>query len=104
MAEQRDRDFSAIDRRINFLRQELYSYDKYLRHPTGDVDMATQAKFAADADDYQMELDELIYLRGLAEKARQPSSVALWQAILLAFFTSAALVIAVFSLVLAAQH
>jgi len=104
MVEQRERDYSAIDRRINFLRQELYSYDKYLRHPAGEVDMATQAKFAADADDYQLELDDLIYLRGLAEKARQPSGVALWQAMLLAFFSSAALLVAVLSLFLAAQR
>ena len=104
MVEQRERDFSAIDRRMNFLRQELYSYDKYLRHPAGDVDMATQAKFAADADDYQMELDDLMYLRGLVDKARQPSGVALWQAILLAFFSSAALLVAVMSLFVAAQH
>ena len=56
-------DYRAVDRRIRFLQQEIYNYDKFLRHPGTETDMATQAKFAADADDYQTELDELMTLR-----------------------------------------
>ena len=49
-------EYRAVDRRIRFLQQEIYNYDKFLRHPAGEVDMGTQAKFAADADDYVQEL------------------------------------------------
>ena len=44
-------DFSAVDRRINYLQQELYTYDKFLRNPQspGSNDMGAQAKFAIDA-------------------------------------------------------
>lgn len=92
-------DFSSVDRRINYLRNEIYTYDKFLRNPTqGQTDMATQAKFAMDADDYQQELDELVTLREIADKAKQPTSIKTWQAALLAFYSTVAIVIAVLSL------
>lgn len=90
--------FSATDRRINYLRQELYTYDKFLRNPTSSGDVASSAKFAIDADDYQKELDELMYLRELAEKATRPKSLKTWQAVLLAFYATLAMAMAALSL------
>lgn len=94
-------DFRAVDRRIRYLQQEIYNYDKFLRHPAGDVDMGTQAKFAADADDYQTELEELMTLRELAEKATRPTTIATWQAAIIAAFSGIALAVAVASIYLA---
>ena len=93
-------DYRAVDRRIRFLQQEIYNYDKFLRHPGTETDMATQAKFAADADDYQTELDELMTLRELAEKAKQPTGIATWQAAIMATFSGIALAVAVASIYL----
>jgi len=93
-------DYRAVDRRIRFLQQEIYNYDKFLRHPGTETDMATQAKFAADADDYQTELDELMTLRELAEKAKQPTGIATWQAAIMATFSALALAVATASIYL----
>ena len=93
-------DFRAVDRRIRYLQQEIYNYDKFLRHPAGDVDMGTQAKFAADADDYQLELDELMTLRELAEAAKRPTGIATWQAAIMATFSALALAVATASIYL----
>ena len=93
-------DYRAVDRRIRFLQQEIYNYDKFLRHPGTETDMATQAKFAADADDYQTELDELMTLRQLAEKAKQPTGIATWQAAIMATFSALALAVATASIYL----
>jgi len=91
-------EYRAVDRRIRYLQQEIYNYDKFLRHPGVETDMATQAKFAADADDYQMELDELMTLRELAEVAKQPTGIAAWQAALVATFSGVAVIIALASI------
>ena len=93
-------DYRQVDRRIRYLQQEIYNYDKFLRNPAGQTDMATQAKFAADADDYQAELEELMTLRELADKARQPSGIAHWQAAIMAAFSGVALAVAVASIYL----
>jgi len=93
-------DYRAVDRRIRFLQQEIYNYDKFLRHPTGEVDMGTQAKFAADADDYQAELEELMTLRELADKAKQPTGIASWQAAIMATFSAISLAVVVASIYL----
>jgi len=93
-------DYRAVDRRIRFLQQEIYNYDKFLRHPGTETDMATQAKFAADADDYQTELEELMTLRELAEKAKQPTGIATWQAAIMATFSALALAVATASIYL----
>ena len=89
-----------MDRRIRFLQQEIYNYDKFLRHPGTETDMATQAKFAADADDYQTELEELMTLRELAEAAKRPTGIATWQAAIMATFSGIALAVAVASIYL----
>ena len=93
-------EYRAVDRRIRFLQQEVYNYDKFLRHPVGEVDMATQAKFAADADDNIKELEELMTLRELADKAKQPTGIAMWQAAIMATFSAVALAVAVASIFL----
>jgi len=93
-------DYRAVDRRIRFLQQEIYNYDKFLRHPGTETDMATQAKFAADADDYQTELEELMTLRELAEKATRPTTIATWQAAIMATFSALALAVATASIYL----
>ena len=93
-------EYRAVDRRIRFLQQEIYNYDKFLRHPTGEVDMGTQAKFAADADDYQAELEELMTLRELADKAKQPTGIASWQAAIMATFSAISLAVVVASIYL----
>ena len=93
-------EYRAVDRRIRFLQQEVYTYDKFLRHPAGEVDMATQAKFAADADDNLKELEELMTLRELADKAKQPTGIAMWQAAMTGSFALVALVLAVASIYL----
>lgn len=93
-------EYRAVDRRIRFLQQEIYNYDKFLRNPAGQTDMATQAKFAADADDYQTELDELMTLRDLADKANTPTTIAAWQAAIMATFSGVALIVAVASIYL----
>ena len=93
-------EFRAVDRRIRYLQNEIYNYDKFLRHPGVETDMATQAKFAADADDYQTELEELMTLRELAEKAKQPTGIATWQAAIMATFSALALAVATASIYL----
>jgi hypothetical protein len=93
-------DYKAVDRHIWYLQQEIYNYDKFLRHPVGEVDMATQAKFAADADDNVKLLEELMTLRELADKAKQPTGIATWQAALMATFSGIALAVAVASIYL----
>ena len=86
--------FPQTDRRINYLRTEIYNYDKYLRNPSSQ-DMASSAKWAIDVDDNQRELDELMYLRDFAEKANKPTNIKVWQAIGLAAYTTISLAIAV---------
>lgn len=93
--------FPATDRRINYLRQELYTYDKFFRDPSSDTDVGKHAKFAIDADDHQKELDELMYLRDLAEKTERPTGIKRWQAGLIAFYATTALAVAALSLWLA---
>jgi len=101
MANETEHKFPSVDRRINYLRQELYTYDKYLRNPTKDGDMATSAKWAIDADDYSKELDELTYLRNLAADAQRPSSMTRWQAALITVSSVIAITIAGLSLYIA---
>ena len=93
-------EYRAVDRRIRFLQQEIYNYDKFLRHPDANTDMATQAKFAADADDYQAELEELMTLRELADKATKPTAITTWQAAIMATFSAVSLAVAVASIYL----
>jgi hypothetical protein len=93
--------FSAVDRRISYLRQELYTYDKFLRNPSEKGDVGASAKWAIDADDYQRELDELSYLRDVVDGASKPSPMTRWQAGLILFFASVAIGIAVLSLYVA---
>ena len=85
--------FPQTDRRINYLRTEIYNYDKYLRNPSSQ-DMATSAKWAIDVDDNQRELDELMYLREFVGKANKPTGINFWQAIVLAVYTTISLAIA----------
>lgn len=89
-------DFSAIDRRINYLQQELYTYDKFLRNPQapGANDMGAQAKFAIDAQGNQEELEQLMYLRSLATVANKPTGIKAWQALILVFYCTIAVVFA----------
>ena len=93
-------DFSAIDRRINYLQQELYTYDKFLRNPQspGANDMGAQAKFAIDAQGNQEELEQLMYLRSLATVANKPTGIKAWQAMILVFYSTMAIAIAGLSL------
>jgi hypothetical protein len=93
-------DFSAVDRRINYLQQELYTYDKFLRNPQspGSNDMSAQAKFAIDAQGNQEELEQLMYLRSLAETVNKPTNIKTWQVVLMAFYSTFAVLIAVLSL------
>ena len=100
-------DLSAIDRRINYLQQELYTYDKFLRNPQapGANDMGAQAKFAIDAQGNQEELEQLMYLRSLATAMNKPTTIKTWQVALMAFYSTIAVLIAVLSLWLAsASH
>ena len=93
-------DLSAIDRRINYLQQELYTYDKFLRNPQapGANDMGAQAKFAIDAQGNQEELEQLMYLRSLATVANKPTGIKAWQALILVFYSTMAIAIAGLSL------
>lgn len=63
----RNHDLPAVRRRLNYLRQELYTYDRFLRNPTESQDMAHQAKWAIDSADHQAEIEELEYLLDLAK-------------------------------------
>lgn len=87
-------DFSAVDRRINYLQQELYTYDKYLRNPQSQGDLGAQAKFAIDAQGNQEELEQLMYLRSLATVANKPTGIRTWQALILVFYCTIAVVFA----------
>lgn len=89
-------DFSAVDRRINYLQQDLYTYDKFLRNPQapGANDMGAQAKFAIDAQGNQEELEQLMYLRSLATVANKPTGIKAWQALILVFYCTIAVVFA----------
>jgi len=100
-------DFSAVDRRINYLQQELYTYDKFLRNPQapGANDMGAQAKFAIDAQRNQEELEQLMYLRSLATVANKPTGIKAWQAMILVFYSTIAVLIAGLSLwLVSASH
>jgi hypothetical protein len=100
-------DFSAIDRRINYLQQELYTYDKFLRNPQapGANDMGAQAKFAIDAQGNQEELEQLMYLRSLATVANKLTGIKAWQALILVFYCTIAVLIAGLSLwLVSASH
>lgn len=101
MGNETQKRFSAIDRRIHYLEQELYTYDKFLRNPSEKNDVGASAKWAIDADDYQKELEELTYLRGLVDDASKPSPMTRWQAGLILFYASIAVAIAILSLVVA---
>ena len=98
--ESHESDFSAVDRRINYLQQELYTYDKFLRNPQspGANDMGAQAKFAIDAQGNQEELEQLMYLRSLATVANKPTGIKAWQALILVFYSTMAIAIAGLSL------
>ena len=91
-------DYRAVDRRIRYLEQEIYNYEKFYRSPSGDIDAATQARFDRDFTDNQNELDELMTLRELAEVAKQPTGIAAWQAALVATFSGVAVIIALASI------
>lgn len=90
-------DFSAVDRRIEYLRRKLYEYDD-----TGRLDAQLNPQVAIqrsiDQRDYQEELEQLLYLRGLtgrvAERAVADTSIKAWQALLLIFFSVLAVMIA----------
>ena len=100
-------DFSAVDRRINYLQQELYTYDKFLRNPQapGANDMGAQAKFAIDAQGNLEELEQLMYLRSLATVANKPTGIKAWQAMILVFYSTIAVLIAGLSLwLVSASH
>ena len=98
--ESHESDFSAVDRRINYLQQELYTYDKFLRNPQapGANDMGAQAKFAIDAQGNQEELEQLMHLRSLATVANKPTGIKAWQALILVFYSTIAVLIAGLSL------
>ena len=96
--------YPAVSRRIMYLEQELYTYDKYLRDPKGTADMAAQAAMASNADQMQQELDELMTLKGLADKAQEPSQIRIWQAVMLGVFSFVSILIAGLSLYLSALH
>ena len=98
-----ERDLSHIQRRINYLRSELYNYDKYFRDPQKDGDIATHAKWAIDADDCQKELNELEYLLDLHERMNRPAPIRSWQIIIMAVSTGLAVIVAGYSLYLAAM-
>lgn len=97
------RDLSAVDRRINYLRQELYTYDKYLRNP-GASNLAEQAVQTINAQDNQDELEQLVYLRGLVEHANRATSIKAWQAVVLAFYCTISILIAGLSFLMVIQH
>ena len=101
------RDLSRVYRRIDFLRSELYTYDKFLRNPQspGANDMGAQAKFAIDAQGNQEELEQLMYLRSLATVANKPTGIKAWQALILVFYSTIAVLIAGLSLwLVSASH
>ena len=101
MKHEEKRTLSAIDRRINYLRQELYTYDRYMRNPTGQVDMTGQAALAINAHDHQEELDQLLYLIGFVEQFDKPAGIKTCQALILVFYCTASVLIATVSLFLA---
>ena len=90
-------DFSAVDRRIEFLRRKIYEYDDTGRM---DAQLNPQAAIQKSIDqrDFQEELEQLIYLRSLpvllAKRANENTSIKAWQAALLVMFSTVAVVIA----------
>lgn len=91
------RQFQATKRRIHYLYQELYTYDRFLRNPQGsDNDMAHAAKWAIDAKDHEAELRELEYLLELAQRERRP--VPPWLLVLLMVLTGLAMLTAVWAI------
>ena len=92
--EHKTHDVSGIERRINYLRNELYTYDKFLRNPASDADIAAHAKWAIDAEDCQKELEQLQYLMSLHDRLTRPTAMAAWQvtiivvSVVLAFFVA----------------
>lgn len=98
MSNEKRLNFPYSDRRANFLRQELYNHDRYLRNPQTGSDPAMQVKFSIDAEDYQNELEEIVYMRSFIDKATQPTGIQNWQALILVFYTTVGLIIAALSL------
>lgn len=91
------RQFQATKRRIYYLHQELYNYDRFLRNPQGsDNDMAHSAKWAIDASDHEAELRELEYLLELAQRERRP--VPPWLLVLLMVLTGLSMLTAVWAI------
>ncbi len=98
-------DFSAVDRRIEFLRRKIYEYDDTGRM---DAQLNPQAAIQKSIDqrDYQEELEQLMYLRSLpaqvVKRANENTSIKAWQAALLVFFSTVAVLIASLALWMAA--
>lgn len=90
--------FPAVERRINYLRQELYNYDKYFRDPSNDIDVAKHAKFAIDANDCEEELSELMHLLKLAERVNGHACIRGWQAMLVVACSAMALIFALLAI------
>ncbi len=98
-------DLAAVDRRIEYLRRKIYEYDDTGRM---DAQLNPQAAIQKSIDqrDYQEELEQLMYLRGLpaqlatqaVAKAKEPTSIPVWQVALVTFFSMLALAVAVLSL------
>ncbi len=98
-------DFSAVDRRIEYLRRKIFEYDDTGRM---DAQLNPQAAIQKSIDqrDYQEELEELMYLRALpgqlatqaVAKAKEPTSIPVWQVAIVAFSSLLALAVAILSL------
>lgn len=92
-------DFSAVDRRIEYLKRKLYEYDSFGR-TDAQLNPASALQKSIDQNAYQDELTELMTLRELADKARQPTGIATWQAAVIATFSGVAIAMATASIYL----
>jgi hypothetical protein len=76
-----DREFPALRRRLNYLENEMYSYQKWLKN--GDASQAEQFRQAADAVAVQEEAAEIGYVLRFFERQGSFGDWRMWQVVLM---------------------
>lgn len=93
-------DFSEVDERIRFLDRKIYEINEFGRTDNNALDFTRTIELRS----YRNEREQLVYLRNLADKVAQPTEIRWWQAILLAIYSTIAMLIAVLSLWMASAQ
>lgn len=76
-----DREFPALRRRLNYLENEMYTYQKWLKN--GEASQAEQFRQAADAVSVQEEAAEIGYVLRFFERQGSLGDWRMWQVVLM---------------------